>query len=162
MKCAWRNDCWSDLSLQLLLTRETNHPKMTDMRIRIRSGGFTRACIGLKCKCTGYVYGVNGGTRIYLDSECVYISRVTDDPSRPFPILLGNQWTDQLGWVSASCLWVIWRPCFGPLPRNQGEKNSFHFICSHVLLSVIVFFMMTLHFFLPTFYYLNTIMSGTI
>ena len=80
---------------------------MVDITIIIIRGGRTHARVGLNCKCTGRLYASSygDGPGAYLNNDDVYISRViTDDPSRPYPILLGNQWTNQLGWVSASCL----------------------------------------------------------
>ena len=59
---------------------------------------------GVHCRCTGRLHASSYGERPgkTLNNDPVYISRVVE--GRPCPILLGNQWTDQLGWVPESSL----------------------------------------------------------
>lgn len=128
---------------------------MPNITIVIVRGGYTRARPGLHCRCTGRLYASSygDGPGAYLNNDEVYISRVIEDSSRPYPILLGNQWTDQLGWVTGKNLKINWRPCSGPLPRNQGEDHPFHLTCSFILLHLHPWgpFVMTVYFFSLSF-----------
>ena len=77
--------------------------------INVVNGARTKAVCGLNCICDGRLYASSfgDGPGAFLNDAPVYISRVIeDDPKRPYPILVGNKWTNQLGWVSARSLWA--------------------------------------------------------